>query len=87
MRAGAIAQETVGFVDQQQRIFVSRLLKRIDPRGFQVYPARPPTEDEQLRPFLYRFWVRLPARGEIALFDRSWYGRVLIERVAKMVPK
>ena len=66
---------------------ISRLLKRIDPRGFSVYPARPPTEDEQRRPFLYRFWVRLPARGEIALFDRSWYGRVLIERVAKMVPK
>ena len=60
---------------------ISRLLKRIDPRGFQVYPARPPTEDEQLRPFLYRFWVRLPARGEMALFDRSWYGRVLVERV------
>jgi polyphosphate kinase 2 (PPK2 family) len=66
---------------------ISRLLKRIDPRGFQVYPARPPTEDEQLRPFLYRFWIRLPARGEMALFDRSWYGRVLIERVAKMIPK
>jgi len=66
---------------------ISRLLKRIDPRGFQVFPARPPTPDEQLRPFLHRYWIRLPARGEIALFDRSWYGRVLIERVARMVPK
>ena len=66
---------------------ISRLLERIDPRGFKVHPARPPTTEEEAKPFLWRHWVRLPQDGEIALFDRSWYGRVLIERVAKMVPK
>jgi polyphosphate kinase 2 (PPK2 family) len=66
---------------------ISRLLERIDPRGFKVHPARPPTTEEEAKPFLWRYWVRLPQDGEIALFDRSWYGRVLIERVAKMVPK
>lgn len=66
---------------------ISRLLERIDPRGFKVHPARPPTTEEEAKPFLWRHWVRLPQDGEIALFDRSWYGRVMIERVAKMVPK
>jgi polyphosphate kinase 2 (PPK2 family) len=66
---------------------ISRLLRRIDPRGFKVYPARAPTTEEEAKPFLWRYWVRLPQDGEIALFDRSWYGRVLIERVAKTVPK
>jgi len=66
---------------------ISRLLEPIDPRGFKVHPARPPTAEEEAKPFLWRYWVRLPQDGEIALFDRSWYGRVLIERVAKMVPK
>ena len=66
---------------------ISRLLERIDPRGFKVHPSRPPTIEEEAKPFLWRYWVRLPQDGEIALFDRSWYGRVLIERVAKMVPK
>lgn len=66
---------------------ISRLLERIDPRGFKVHPARPPTTEEEAKPFLWRYWVRLPQDGEMALFDRSWYGRVLIERVAKMVPK
>ncbi len=66
---------------------ISRLLERIDPRGFKVHPARPPTTEEEAKPFLWRYWVRLPQDGEMALFDRSWYGRVLIERVAKMVSK
>ena len=66
---------------------ISRLLERIDPRGFKVHPARPPTTEEEAKPFLWRYWVRLPQDAEMALFDRSWYGRVMIERVAKMVPK
>jgi len=66
---------------------ISRLLERIDPRGFKVHAARPPTVEEEAKPFLWRYWVRLPQDGEMALFDRSWYGRVMIERVAKMVPK
>lgn len=68
-------------------LIISHLLKRIDPRGFRVYPAQPPSIEELARPFLWRYWIRLPQDGEIALFDRSWYGRVLIERVGKIVPK
>lgn len=66
---------------------ISRLFERLDPRGFKVHPARPPTSEEEAKPFLWRYWVHLPQDGEIALFDRSWYGRVLVERVAKLVPK
>ena len=68
-------------------LVISKLLERIDPRGFTVYPARPPTPEEEAMPFLWRYWIRLPGDGEIALFDRSWYGRVMIERLAKLVPK
>jgi polyphosphate kinase 2 (PPK2 family) len=66
---------------------IARLLERIDPRGFKVHPARPPTSEEEAKPFLWRYWVRLPEDGQIALFDRSWYGRVLFERVTKLVRK
>jgi AMP-polyphosphate phosphotransferase len=68
-------------------LVISRLLERIDPRGFTVYPARPPTPEEDAMPFLWRYWIRLPGDGEIALFDRSWYGRLMIERVGKLVKK
>jgi polyphosphate kinase 2 (PPK2 family) len=66
---------------------INRLVERLDPRGFKVHPTSAPNEEEQLRPFLWRFAVRMPARGKIAVFDRSWYGRVLVERVARLVPK
>lgn len=68
-------------------LMISRLLERLDPRGFTVHPSHPPTEEESAHPFLWRYWVRLPEDGQISLFDRSWYGRVLIERVAEMVPE
>ena len=68
-------------------LVISKLLERLDPRGFQVHPARPPTVEEEAMPFLWRYWTRLPADGEIALFDRSWYGRLLVERVGKLVKK
>lgn len=66
---------------------INKLILALDPRGFNVYPTNPPTEDERLRPPLWRFWNRTPARGRIAVFDRSWYGRVLVERVDKIVKK
>jgi len=52
-----------------------------DPRGFRVHPIGPPTSQEAAYPFLWRFWQRLPKAGEIAIFDRSWYGRLLVESV------
>jgi polyphosphate kinase 2 (PPK2 family) len=64
---------------------INKLLLCLDPRGFKVHPINPPTEEERRRPFLWRFWIRTPARGTIAIFDRSWYGRVLVERVDGLV--
>ncbi len=60
---------------------IKRLTERLDPRGYVVYPIAAPAGDDKARHYLYRFWRRLPEAGQIAIFDRSWYGRVLVERV------
>jgi polyphosphate kinase 2 (PPK2 family) len=60
---------------------IQRLCADWDPRNFEVWPIKAPTQDELDRHFLWRFWTKLPACGDIAVFDRSWYGRVLVERV------
>jgi len=66
---------------------INRLILTLDPRGFTVYPINPPNEEERLRPFLWRFWTKTPEKGRLAIFDRSWYGRVLVERVDNIVKK
>ena len=66
---------------------INGLVKRLDPRGFQVWPISGALREEALRPFLWRFWTKTPAQGQIAIFDRSWYGRVLIERIDKLCKK
>lgn len=66
---------------------IRRLVEKLDPRGFHVYPIGPPESREQSRHYLYRFWKNIPPPGTLAIFDRSWYGRVLVERVEKLVPK
>jgi polyphosphate kinase 2 (PPK2 family) len=60
---------------------IQRLTCGWDPRNFSVWPISAPTKEEKERHFLWRFWTKLPAAGQIAVFDRSWYGRVLVERV------
>ena len=60
---------------------IKRITEKLDPRGYVVYPISAPHGDDKTRHYLYRFWRRLPERGQIAIFDRSWYGRVLVERV------
>jgi polyphosphate kinase 2 (PPK2 family) len=60
---------------------IKRLAAEWDPRWFAVHPIAAPTPEEKARHYLWRFWTRLPAAGQIAIFDRSWYGRVLVERV------
>ena len=60
---------------------IRRLTGRLDPRGLRVYPIGPPSVEEARRPYLWRFHVRMPPSGRITIFDRSWYGRVLVERV------
>ena len=66
---------------------IRALTEHLDPRGFKLYPIRAARTYEKKRPWLWRFWSKLPARGEIAIFDRSWYGRVLVERVENLVPE
>lgn len=60
---------------------IQRLTADWDPRYFEVWPISAPTAEELSHHFLWRFWRRLPAQHNIAVFDRSWYGRVLVERV------
>ncbi len=63
------------------------LTSRLDPRGFRVVPISSAKPHEQKFPWLYRFWLVLPNYGQIAIFDQSWYRRLLIERVEKRIPK
>lgn len=60
---------------------IRRLTAAIDPRQFQVVPVAAPTEEERAQPYLWRFWRHIPRKGRVAIFDRSWYGRVLVERI------
>ena len=66
---------------------IRRLTESCDPRGVKVIPIGPPTPDEQGRHWLYRFWRDLPVPGTLAVFDRTWYGRVLVEKVEGLAPK
>jgi polyphosphate kinase 2 (PPK2 family) len=60
---------------------IRRMSAVLDPRGFKVWPIGPPRDHEAERHYLTRFWQRVPPSGGISVFDRSWYGRVLVERV------
>jgi polyphosphate kinase 2 (PPK2 family) len=60
---------------------IRRVVERLDPRNIRVYSIIKPTPEEYAHHYLWRFWTKLPARGEFAILDRSWYGRVLVERV------
>ena len=60
---------------------IKRLVEKLDPRTFRVYSIVKPTQEEYAHHYLWRFWSKLPPYGQIAIFDRSWYGRVLVERV------
>jgi polyphosphate kinase 2 (PPK2 family) len=60
---------------------IKRITERLDPRGYRVHPIAAPAGDDAEKHYLYRFWRRLPITGETAIFDRSWYGRVLVERI------
>lgn len=66
---------------------ISELTERLDPRGFRVYPISTPRPHEERYPWLYRFWLKAPARGEISIFHSSWYRRVLIDRLSESVSK
>lgn len=60
---------------------IKRVAQAIDARAYTVFPSPAPTKPELLHPFLWRYWTRLPKAGHVGIYDRSWYGRVLVERV------
>jgi polyphosphate:AMP phosphotransferase len=60
---------------------IRRVTAALDVRRFRVHPIAAPSDEEKAQPYLWRFWRRLPRKGHTAIFDRSWYGRVLVERV------
>lgn len=60
---------------------IRRVAEKLDPRDYVVWPIAAPEGEDKTHHYLYRFWRRLPPTGHLAIFDRSWYGRVLVERV------
>lgn len=66
---------------------IRRLTAVLDPRAYKVWPIGAPNEIERQQHYLARFWNRLPTHGSLAIFDRSWYGRVLVERVEGFAEK
>ncbi|MCW5772712.1 MAG: polyphosphate:AMP phosphotransferase [Rhodospirillaceae bacterium] len=60
---------------------IRRIARGMDPRFYRIVPIAAPTDEERAHPYLWRFWRHLPRRGHVTIFDRSWYGRVLVERV------
>jgi AMP-polyphosphate phosphotransferase len=66
---------------------IQRLTAKLDPHWLRVWAIGPPSPDEQGRHYLYRFWEKLPPPGHLAVFDRSWYGRVLVERVEGLISR
>ncbi|MFJ2548365.1 polyphosphate:AMP phosphotransferase [Pseudomonas sp. NPDC087612] len=60
---------------------IRRVAAALDPRQYRIVPIAAPTEEERAQPYLWRFWRHIPARGKFTVFDRSWYGRVLVERI------
>ncbi len=63
---------------------IRRITGALDARYYTVIPIAAPTEEERAQPYLWRFWRHVPRRGRMTIFDRSWYGRVLVERVEKL---
>jgi polyphosphate kinase 2 (PPK2 family) len=66
---------------------IKRLTEKLDPRGYAVHPIGAPTAEEKKHHYLWRFWTRTPERGRWAIYDRTWYGRVLVERVERLAKK
>jgi polyphosphate:AMP phosphotransferase len=64
---------------------IRRVTRALDARQYQITPVAAPVSYERARPYLWRFWKELPRRGRIVIFDRSWYGRVLVERVENII--
>ena len=60
---------------------IKRLCENLDPRGYRVYPTAAPTSEELAHNWLWRFWKTVPKRGHFSIYDRTWYGRVMVEPI------
>ena len=69
-----------GFGASGKGLQIGELIQSLDPRGFNVFAIKNETEEERMHPFLWRFWTKTPEKGRIAIYDGSWYRRVLIDR-------
>ena len=76
-----------GFGAAGKGLQIGKLIQSLDPRGFEVHAIQRETEEEKMHPFLWRFWTKTPAKGRIAVFDGSWYRKVLIDRFEKKTKK
>lgn len=66
-----------GWEGAKKGIIINKLIQALDPRGFKVYATDSETKEEQMHPFLWRFWTKTPEKGRMAIFDKSWYRRVI----------
>lgn len=66
---------------------IRRITSALDARYYSITPVAAPTEEERAQPYLWRFWRHIPRRGRLMMFDRSWYGRVLVERIEEFCSK
>lgn len=72
-----------GFGAAGKGTMINQLIRSLDPRGFAVFAINGESEEEKMRPFLWRYWTKTPEKGRMAIFDKSWYRRVLIDRFDK----
>lgn len=72
-----------GYGASGKGVQIGELIQALDPRGFEVHAVKNETREEEMHPFLWRFWTKMPAKGRIAVYDSSWYRKVLTERFDK----
>ena len=76
-----------GYGASGKGVQIAELIRALDPRGFEVYAVKNETEEERMHPFMWRFWTKLPAKGRFAIYDSSWYRKVLVDRFEKKTKK
>ena len=76
-----------GYGASGKGVQIGELIKALDPRGFEVYAVKNETDEEKMHPFLWRFWTKMPSKGRIAIYDSSWYRKVLIDLFDKKTKK
>ena len=76
-----------GFGASGKGVQINKLIHPLDPRGFEVFAIKGENEEERMYPFLWRFWIKTPEKGRIAIFDTSWYRKVSVERFDKKMSR